>query len=73
MTGNELMEVSESGVTPELMQSQMLEHIERMRTELRQELARVMEDATRRPTPPATAPPRQYRQEVEEYFRRLGD
>ncbi|MBO4620447.1 MAG: hypothetical protein J5654_10105 [Victivallales bacterium] len=73
MTGNELREVSESGATPERLQSQMLDHIERMRTELRQELARVMEDATLRPTPPATAPPRQYRQEVEEYFRRLGE
>lgn len=73
MTGKELKEVSESGLTPELLQSQTLEHIERMRTELRQELARVMEDATRRPAPPATAPPRQYRQEVEEYFRRLGE
>ncbi|MBR4124794.1 MAG: hypothetical protein IKR13_01195, partial [Victivallales bacterium] len=71
--GNELTEAADSGMTPELLRSHSLERIERTREELRQELARIMENAIRRPAPPTTIPPRQYRQEVEEYFRRLGE
>lgn len=55
------------------LQGQLQRHLEDIRNELQRELARMeKDDISRRPSP-STAPPRQYRQEVEEYFRRLGD
>ena len=51
---------------------ELMERLEAAGQELYQELLQLKGNAPRR-LPPVTAPPRQYRQEVEEYFRRLGE
>ena len=71
--GNDLAAVEEHYGTTELLRTQLVEKITSLREELREELRRQLENTTRRHAAPVTAPPRQYRQEVEEYFRRISE
>lgn len=55
------------------LHDELLERLEAAGRELYQEMLQLQGESPRRRLPPTTAPPRQYRQEVEEYFRRLGE
>ena len=57
----------------EELQHRLQDKLETIHDELQRELEKLRQEAPTRRLPPVTAPPRQYRQEVEEYFRRLGE